>query len=86
MKKKIIVLATAIGLLSATPAFASHDHYLQTPGTCIEGIAHGQTSIDKGEGGYHQFHEQVHLGTPGKVAFQKTGKVFVDKVNICEAE
>ena len=51
----------------ATPAAANHSHYLATPGTCVEDIAHGQTSKTEGEGGYHMFHTNVHLGQPGTV-------------------
>ena len=62
------VMAAAM-VVSALPAFASHQHYLSTPGTCVEGVASGQTSKEPGEPGYHKFHENVHTGTPGTHAF-----------------
>jgi hypothetical protein len=71
-----IVLAIAVVLIMAAsavfsaPAFASHEHYLVTPGTCVDDIASGQTQKGPGEGGYHKFHENVHLGTPGMMAFE----------------
>ncbi|WP_066305048.1 hypothetical protein [Bacillus sp. FJAT-29814] len=81
MKKKILVLCTAIGLVSATPAFAAHEHYLVTPGKTICNIAKGQTSIaDPNHGGYHKFHENVHIsdGSPS-IANGKTSNVLVFK-------
>ena len=68
----LIVAVLAVMVVSLTfsgPAFASHEHYLVTPGTCIENIASGQTEKDPGEGGYHKFHENVHLSIAGTVAF-----------------
>ncbi len=62
------VIAAMMAL--AGPAFASHEHYLVTPGTCVEDIASGQTEKGPDEGGYHKFHENVHLGTPGMMAFE----------------
>ncbi len=57
--------------LGATTASAAHDHYLLTPGTCVQDIAQGQTSQTTG-GGAHQFHDNVHKGTPGTEAFPHT--------------
>ena len=73
--KRIVLMVTVAVVMAAMvvlsgPAFASHEHYLVTPGTCVEDIASGQTSKGPGEGGYHKFHENVHLGTPGMVAFE----------------
>jgi hypothetical protein len=65
----VVVVIVASAVFSA-PAFASHGHYLVTPGTCVEDIASGQTEKGPGEGGYHKFHENVHLGTPGMMAFE----------------
>jgi hypothetical protein len=69
-----LVAAGAITLALATggSALAGHDHYLVTPGTCVEDIAQGQTSQTTG-GGAHRFHDNVHLGQPGAVAFQNDG-------------
>ncbi len=66
---KAVLLGTGAVFALAAPASASHDHYLVTPGTCVVDIARGQTEKGPGEGGYHQFHENVHLGTPGMEAF-----------------
>ncbi len=66
----LTVAAAVVAMLAlAGPAFASHDHYLVTPGTCVQDIARGQTEKGPGEGGYHKFHENVHLGQPGMEAF-----------------
>jgi len=79
MGKKILGFVFAAGLLVAVavPLFggagtaqAGHAHWLDTPGTCVVDIGSGQTSIsDSTHGGYHQFHENVHLGEPGVHAF-----------------
>lgn len=66
---KAILLGTGAVLALAAPAAASHDHYLVTPGTCVQDIARGQTAKGDGEGGFHKYHENVHLGMPGKKAF-----------------
>jgi hypothetical protein len=81
LKKKILVLASAIGLFSASPALAAHEHYLVTPGKTICNIAKGQTSIDDvNHGGYHKFHENVHIvDESASVANGETSKVFVYK-------
>ncbi len=67
-KALVVGSAAALGVVILSPASASHDHYLVTPGTCVEDIASGQTSQGPSEGGYHQFHEQVHFGTAGEFA------------------
>jgi hypothetical protein len=68
---KVVIVggAAMLGITVAAPASASHDHDIVTPGTCVEDVARGQTAKDAGEGGYHKFHENVHLGTPGSKAF-----------------
>ncbi len=81
----VAAMMTASMAFSAS-AFASHPHYLSTPGNCVEGVAHGQTSKGPGEGGYHKFHDNVHKGQPGMVAFEKENNpVSVDKGS-CPAE
>ncbi len=73
MRRKILLFASAAVVATtafAGPALASHDHYLVTPGTCVGDIAKGQTAKGEGEGGYHKYHENVHLGTPGAQAFE----------------
>ncbi len=72
MKKNVkMTILGAVALVSvglATPASAGHGHYLDTPGTCVEDMARGQTSQTSG-GGANQFHDNVHKGQPGLVAF-----------------
>ncbi len=79
---KYVVLGgmAALSISVASPASASHQHYLLTPGTCVEDIASGQTSKEMGEGGGHKFHENFHKGQPGMVAFNNPNNpVSVDK-------
>ncbi len=66
-KALVVGSAAALGVVILSPASAHHDHYLVTPGTCVEDIASGQTSQTSG-GGAHQFHDNVHTGTPGMYA------------------
>ena len=79
----ILTVAAVMALMlvvSAVPAFASHEHYLLTPGTCVEDVASGQTDKGSGEGGYQQFHDNVHKGQPGLEAFEnENNPVSVDK-------
>jgi hypothetical protein len=78
--KRVLFLSLIVSAISATPAFAAHEHYLVTPGHTVCDIGSGQTSIeDSNHGGYHQFHENVHLGKPGSFAFNKGGQVSVFK-------
>jgi hypothetical protein len=72
-----LVMATMMAL--AGPAFADHAHNLITPGTTVEDVGSGQTEKGCGEPGYHKFHENVHIGTPGTFAFPKSGNVSVVK-------
>ncbi len=81
-----IVLVTVVSAITAAsvafsaPAFASHEHYLLTPGTCVEDVASGQTAKAPGEGGYHKFHDNVHKGQPGMGAFMNANNpVGVEK-------
>lgn len=69
VKTAIIGAVTMFSIVTAGPAAADHDHYVVTPGTCVEDIARGQTSKVAGEGGHHKFHDNVHMGTPGTQAF-----------------
>ena len=80
--KLAVALGAAALLTTASPASANHDHWLQTPGTCVEDIARGQTAKSEGEGGYHTFHENVHFGQPGEHAFDN-GPVSVGKGETC---
>lgn len=86
--RRIILVVTVAAVVAAMmalagPALASHDHYLVTPGTCVGDIAKSQTVKGEGEGGYHKYHENVHLGTPGTQAFANSNNpVDVYKVGI----
>ena len=84
MRRIVLLFAVAAIMVASVafsaPAFASHEHYLSTPGTCVEDIASGQTAKDEGEGGYHKFHDNVHKGQPGMVAFANPNNpVYLDK-------
>ena len=82
----VVVVMVATLAFSGPAAYASHEHYLLTPGTCVGGIAEGQTAKGEGEGGYHKFHDNVHKGAPGTEAFEKENNhVFVDR-DSCPAE
>ncbi len=79
----VVALVTAAMMAVAGPAFADHAHDLITPGHPVEDpvkdIGSGQTEKGCGEPGYHKFHENVHIGTPGTFAFPKSGNVSVVK-------
>ena len=78
----VIAIALAASLAGTRPALAHHDHYLVTPGACVEDIGQGQTAQTAG-GGAHRFHDNVHLGTPGTDAFtNQRNPVAVYKVGI----
>jgi histidinol-phosphate/aromatic aminotransferase/cobyric acid decarboxylase-like protein len=84
MRRFVLLFAVAAIMVASVafsaPAFASHEHYLSTPGTCVEDVAGGQTAKDEGEGGYHKFHDNVHKGQPGMAAFENPNNpVSVDK-------
>ncbi len=82
----VVAAMMAASMVFSASAFASHEHYLLTRGTCVEDVGSGQTSKEPGEGGYHKFHDNVHKGQPGMVAFEKENNpVSVDKGS-CPAE
>jgi hypothetical protein len=89
---RLIRLALVIGLLlalalAAGPAAAGHQHWLQTPGTCVEDIASGQTRIsDPDHGGYHRFHNNVHIGQPGAAFENPKNPVAIDRGEACPAD
>lgn len=60
-----VAITAAVFVATAAPVAAEHEHWLQTPGTCVEDIARGQTSKTAEVGGGHKFHENVHAGQPG---------------------
>jgi hypothetical protein len=64
MRRRIVVAVLSIVLvvMTAGPALATHDHFVETPNGNCHQVAQGQTSIDVGHGGYHRFHFNVHLG------------------------
>lgn len=62
--------AAAVGALAALtvggPALAGHVHYVATPNGQCRPVAQGQTAIsDPAHGGFHRFHDNVHLGATG---------------------
>lgn len=86
MRRLIVVVSLLVlmTMAAAPAAFAAHEHFLVTPGTCVENIGAGQTSIDDPDhGGYHRFHDNVHTGTPGGAGgpLNRDGRapVIVDK-------
>jgi len=65
MRRRIAVAALSMVLvvMTAGPALAAHDHFVETPNGNCHQVAQGQTSIDDpNHGGYHRFHVNVHLG------------------------
>ena len=72
-----VVAALLLLAALALPASAGHLHWLQTPGTCVTNIASGQTAQTDG-GGFHQFHNNVHIGTAG-TALAGTGNISIGK-------
>jgi hypothetical protein len=64
--RRTIALALTVFALTAVtalPAWAGHDHFIETPNGSCHQVAAGQTGIDDaGHGGYHRFHQNVHLG------------------------
>ena len=68
----IALVGAALFVVSPVPAaLAEHEHFLVNPGTCVEDIGNGQTAIaDASQGGYHRFHNNVHIGQPGGNAGQ----------------
>ncbi len=85
MKRIRLVLAVAVAMAmivaASSVALAAHQHNLSTPGTCVEDIARGQTDKTAEEPGGHQFHSNVHKGTPGESAFDQQDKVAVGTVS-----
>lgn len=81
MRRTVRVGAVATALLLfmalANPAIADHKHWLQTPGTCVTDVASGQTAQTEG-GGFHRFHENVHIGTAG-AALGDSGQIAIGK-------
>ena len=88
MRRTVLVFVVAAMMaasmaFSASAAFANHPHYLSTPGTCKD-VASGQTSIsDEKHGGHHRFHDNVHKGQPGVVAFEKENNPVSVSGNQC---
>lgn len=77
--KKALVLSLIASAFVATPAFAAHQHYIETPGTTVCDIANGQTSKEGDAPGGHVFHDKVHIGQPGDFAFTQVDQVSVGK-------
>jgi hypothetical protein len=89
---RVIRVAIAIGVLlvlaiGAATASAEHQHWLQTPGACVEDLGSGQTGIsDPDHGGYHRFHVNVHIGQPGAAFENPHNPVAVGKGETCPAD
>lgn len=82
--KRTVLLFTVAAVMAAMlvfagPAFADHAHYLVTPGTTVEDIASGQTEKCASEPGGHKFHENMHVGQPGKAFANPRNPVSVGK-------
>ena len=82
--KRIILLVTVALVMAAMmalagPALADHEHFLTTPGTTVQDIAHGQTEKCSTEPGGHKFHENVHIGQPGQAFANPNNPVSVGK-------
>lgn len=75
-------LVAASHSIAGRPA-QGHDHFLVTPGTCVENIARGQTAIAPDQnGGHHRFHVNVHQavgGADGPLNKNGVSPVIVDK-------
>jgi hypothetical protein len=83
-----LVTATLLALgLTAAPALA-HQHYMVTPGTCVQlptepSVIHdgdpsgGQGIKDRGPGWEHALHPMHHVLHRGTVGDEKHGRVFV---------
>lgn len=64
MRRRIVVAALSMVLVvvSAGPAFATHDHFVDTPNGKCHQVGSGSTSKGEGHGAYHKFHFNVHKG------------------------
>lgn len=64
MRRRIVVavLSMVLGVVTAGPAFATHDHFVRTPNGNCHQVAQGQTAKGPGDGGYHKYHDNVHKG------------------------
>ena len=69
-----VVGLAVIGVTAiAAPASATHSHVIETPGTCVDkGGAGFGTGEDHASGDRPTFHSQVHKGTPGLFAFERS--------------
>lgn|GEM_PF-5854486 len=77
MKKaiKATILGAVLFAGTAVPAFASHDHHLDTPGGCTTiPVWHQEHGLgDPGK----KVHGGLHTGVPGTFAFGQAGVVSV---------
>ncbi|MDU8946504.1 hypothetical protein [Ovoidimarina sediminis] len=74
----IIVVCSALAFASA--AAAEHSHFVETPGKTVSDVGSGQTSIsDASHGGFHKFHENVHIGKPGTATSNPRNPVKIGK-------
>ena len=82
--RRIILMVTLAAVIAAMmalagPAFANHDHNLETPGTTVVDIANGQTEKCASEPGGHKFHENVHVGKAGAAFANPNNPVSIYK-------
>jgi hypothetical protein len=77
MRRLFLVLAAAAALLAApaAPALADHvpphEHFLTTGSGKVVQVAPRVCSVEEAAGGFHNFHGNVHTGTPGTTAFAR---------------
>lgn len=66
-RRAVTILGAGLAAtMLAGPAFAGHVHYVMTPNGACHQVGSRQTSIDDvDQGGYHQFHDHVHIGATG---------------------
>lgn len=72
MRRAFVAGLTLLGVglvgvaVTESPVSAGHVHYVETPNGKCHQVAQGQTSIsDSSHGGYHRYHEHVHVGATG---------------------
>lgn len=84
MQRRIVTALVTLTLAggTASPAFATHIHRIETPGTCVD--RHGQ---GWGEGEEHlpgSFHDEFHTGRVGAHAFgQERNPVSIQGGGLC---
>lgn len=65
VRRLLAVTGVVMGTMTVTTGTsgAAHPHFMVTPNGRCHQVARGQTAISNPErGGFHRFHENVHLG------------------------